>query len=71
MELQQNLLDAVVARPRTPSIDHARTVEYFGMVNYATNERVISEIRELVLAAPKKAITLQVTSAGGSTGRPP
>lgn len=53
---------------KVPSIDHARTVEYFGTVNYATNERVLEEIREHVLTNPTAPITLQVTSPGGPTG---
>lgn len=38
------------------------------MVNYTTNERVISEIRELVVESPRQRIALQVTSPGGPTG---
>ncbi len=38
------------------------------MVNYTTNERVIGEVRDLVISASHKEITLQVTSAGGPTG---
>lgn len=49
-------------------IDHARTVEYFGTVNYATNERVLEEMRELVHTDASAPITLQVTSPGGPTG---
>lgn len=51
-----------------PHIDHARTVEYFGTVNYATNERVLEEIREHVRTDARAPITLQVTSPGGPTG---
>lgn len=53
---------------KRPVLDHARTVEYFGTVNYATNERVLTEIRELVLFDASAPITLQVTSPGGPTG---
>jgi ATP-dependent protease ClpP protease subunit len=53
---------------KTPIIDHARTVEYFGTVNYATNERVLEEIRAHVLNDATAPITLQVTSPGGPTG---
>lgn len=69
MQLQKNLLEGLrVPRGRKrPTFDPARTVEYFGMVNYATNERVLEEIRELA-ADSSERITLQVTSPGGPTG---
>lgn len=53
---------------KVPTIDHARAVEYFGTVNYATNERVLEEIRELVIEHATAPITLHVTSPGGPTG---
>ncbi|HYF29461.1 MAG TPA: ATP-dependent Clp protease proteolytic subunit [Candidatus Paceibacterota bacterium] len=59
---------AIRTKKRAIVTDPARTIEYFGVVNYATNERVIEEMRELVIAAPETPITLQVTSAGGPTG---
>lgn len=71
MEVTENI---VAPAPRTkrkkkrPVINHSRTAEYFGTVNYATNERVIEEIREFVREAPEEPITLQVTSPGGPTG---
>lgn len=46
----------------------ARTLEYFGVVNYATSERVIEEIRSLYLKDADAEIYLTVTSAGGPTG---
>ncbi len=51
-----------------PVFDPARTIEYFGVVNYATTERVIEEMRELVREDAEAPITLAVTSAGGPTG---
>ncbi len=48
--------------------DPRRTIEYFGMVNYGTTERVIEEIRELYIESPEKEIVLTITSAGGPTG---
>lgn len=45
-----------------------RTVEYFGVVNYATTERVIEEIKGLVAENRKEEVFLCVTSAGGPTG---
>jgi ATP-dependent protease ClpP protease subunit len=47
--------------PRTAP---AALVEYFGTVNYATNERVLNEIKRRL---PGPA-TLMVTSAGGPSG---
>lgn len=46
----------------------ARSVEYFGLVNYATTERVIEEITALMLLDPHEEICLSVTSAGGPSG---
>jgi ATP-dependent protease ClpP protease subunit len=43
-------------------------VEYLGMVNYATTERVVEEIRDLLLEDPKAGMTMLVTSAGGPSG---
>jgi ATP-dependent protease ClpP protease subunit len=50
------------------TFDPTRTVEYFGVVNYTTTERVIEEIRDLALENPEQDIVLAVTSAGGPTG---
>jgi len=46
----------------------ARSVQYFGVVNYATTERVIEEITRLLVNDPYGDIILSVTSAGGPTG---
>lgn len=46
----------------------SRCLEYFGVVNYATTERVIEEIRVLVHENPNNEIYLSVTCAGGPTG---
>lgn len=46
----------------------ARMLEYLGVVNYATTERVLEEIRDLYRAAPDEEIVLTVTSPGGPTG---
>jgi ATP-dependent protease ClpP protease subunit len=45
-----------------------RTVEYFGTVNYATNERVLGNIREMLQKNKPGDICLTVTSTGGPTG---
>lgn len=47
---------------------NARTLQYFGVVNYATTERVIEEIIGLMKEKPHEEIYLSVTSAGGPTG---
>ena len=54
--------------PVAPAFDPARTVEYFGVVNYATNERVLEELRELYQENPDGEIALSITSAGGPSG---
>lgn len=48
--------------------DPKRTIEYFGVVNYATTERVTEEIRTLFLEEPTEDIYLTITCAGGPTG---
>lgn len=58
------VLQGAAARPLFP-LD--RIVEYFGCVNYATNERVITEIKKLSLAS-KQQVYMVVTSAGGPSG---
>lgn len=45
-----------------------RTLEYLGMVNYATTERVIEELRELIHEDRDAGIALLVTCAGGPSG---
>ncbi len=50
--------------PYAPS----RLVQYFGIVNYATTERVIEEVETLMTKDPYEEIYLSVTSAGGPTG---
>lgn len=47
---------------------HSRSLEYFGIVNYATTERVLEEIKVLMMEDPNEEIYLSVTSAGGPTG---
>jgi ATP-dependent protease ClpP protease subunit len=59
--LQQTSLPLFIHSP-------ARSVQYFGVVNYATTERVIEEITTLVAIDPHEEIYLSVTSAGGPTG---
>jgi ATP-dependent protease ClpP protease subunit len=57
------------ARPKAaPPLHTARMIEYFGVVNYATTERVLEEVRALQIADASQEIILSVTSAGGPTG---
>lgn len=58
------VLEGAGARPLFP-ID--RMVEYFGCVNYATNERVINQIKKLCQASAER-VYMVVTSAGGPSG---
>lgn len=51
-----------------PQFPPERMVEYLGMVNYATCERVIEEIRQLLQEDAAQNINLLVTCAGGPSG---
>jgi ATP-dependent protease ClpP protease subunit len=42
--------------------------EYFGVVNYATNERVLAALKHLSDKYPVGSLYLMVTSAGGPSG---
>lgn len=42
--------------------------DYLGKVNYATNERVLTKIREITLLQPNEEIFMTVTSPGGPSG---
>jgi ATP-dependent protease ClpP protease subunit len=42
--------------------------DYLGKVNYATNERVLTKIREITSDKPKEEIFMTVTSPGGPSG---
>lgn len=67
-------MNAIAARAlktfvrKAPHIPAGRQIEYFGVVTYATTERVIEEIRTLVTDDPKEEIALLVTCAGGPSG---
>ena len=50
------------------SVQLAHLIEYFGVVNYATNERVLVLMRESLIRNPDTELTLLVTSAGGPSG---
>lgn len=56
----------VSAHPRR--FNPARMLEYLGVVNYGTTERVLEEIRALYIEAPEEEIVLTVTSPGGPSG---
>jgi ATP-dependent protease ClpP protease subunit len=66
--MQKQVLAPKTKVKRMPAIPVENLVEYLGIVNYATSERVIEEIRELMRTDPKKEITMLVTSAGGPSG---
>lgn len=55
----------IKSRPHFPP---ARMIEYLGMVNYATSERILEEIRDLVSENPEGEISMLVTCAGGPSG---
>ncbi len=59
------VLEGAGAKPLFPL---ERMVEYFGVINYATNERVLNNIKELVRAFPADTLYMMVTSAGGPSG---
>ena len=68
MEKTSTPLIETASVTETPLFDPARSLEYFGVVNYATSERVIEEIRAHYLEDPDRSIYLTITSAGGPTG---
>lgn len=43
-------------------------MEYFGNVNYGTNERILNLIKEGLVNYPEEELYLIVTGAGGATG---
>ncbi len=59
------VLEGAGARPLFPI---ERTVEYLGVVNYATNERVLHSLKSLLKKFPTDSLYLIVTSAGGPSG---
>lgn len=62
-ELSNMLIQAV------PKLNRPKYfTDYFGKVNYATNERVLTKIREITLAKPNEEIFMTVTSPGGPSG---
>jgi ATP-dependent protease ClpP protease subunit len=59
------VLEGAGAKPLFPL---EKMVEYFGVVNYATNERVLNNLKLLIQINPLDALYLIVTSAGGPSG---
>lgn len=58
-----------ITRSKAPQrIDPTTVLEYFGSVNYATNERVLMGIKEHMEKKPSQDLTLIVTSPGGPSG---
>ncbi len=56
------------AKKSQPRINPETSLEYLGVVNYATNERVLINIKNLMIERPSETIYLSVTSPGGPTG---
>lgn len=56
--------------PQHPAlaIQLTHLIEYFGIVNYATNERVLGAIKDSLIRDPDAELTLLITSAGGPSG---
>jgi len=63
-----NLPQYIVSTLITSSFTSENSVDYFGTVNYATNERVLERIRVMCEKNPRESIYLTVTSPGGPTG---
>jgi ATP-dependent protease ClpP protease subunit len=59
------VLEGAGARPLFPI---ERMCEYFGVINYATNERVLNTLKHLSRKFPTDSLYLLVTSAGGPSG---
>jgi ATP-dependent protease ClpP protease subunit len=59
------VLEGASTRPLFPI---ERTVEYLGVVNYATSERVLHNIKSLIKKSPTDQLYLIITSAGGPSG---
>jgi ATP-dependent protease ClpP protease subunit len=60
-----DVLEGAGSRPLFPL---ERMAEYFGIVNYATNERVLCDLKQLIKKFPSDSLYLTVTSAGGPSG---
>lgn len=51
-----------------PGFSPGRTMEYFGNVNYGSNERILNLTKEGLVNYPEEELYLVVTSAGGAIG---
>ena len=60
--------EEAIAAISLPSFPPERVVEYLGVVNYDTTERVMDEIKEKIITDADAPVYLVVTSAGGPTG---
>jgi ATP-dependent protease ClpP protease subunit len=58
--------DLVVSAP--DELAKASLIEYLGLVNYATSERVLGELEARILADRTAPLRLLITSAGGPSG---
>lgn len=63
-------IDAAAARTAHPAlaIQLTHLIEYFGVVNYNTNERILGLIKDSLIRDPDAELTMLVTSAGGPSG---
>lgn len=59
-----NMLIQAAQTPEKPK----NFVDYLGRVNYATNERILTKMREISAAKPSEEIFMTVTSPGGPSG---
>lgn len=50
------------------AIQLAHLIEYFGIVNHATNDRILSAIKDSLIRDPEAELSMLVTSAGGPSG---
>ena len=59
------VLEGAAVKPLFPL---ERMTEYFGVVNYATNERVLNTLKHFTKKFPTGSLYLIITSAGGPSG---
>ena len=67
---QQSIEDAYSLTPSSVSLGFPpeRTLEYFGQVSSAQNERALERIKEHLVASPEQELFMIVTSPGGPSG---
>jgi len=60
-----DVLEGAAVKPLFPI---ERMTEYFGVINYATNERVLNTLKHFTKKFPTGSLYLLITSAGGPSG---